>query len=64
MNHPWLSLEPTMLLSIINLKLRDHYGHIDSLCEEERIDRFQLEEVLKSIGYVYIGRVNQFKVNE
>ena len=64
MSHPWLSFEPGMLLSIVNLKLRDYYGHIDTLCEEERIDRFQLEEVLKSIGYVYIGRVNQFKANE
>ena len=31
--------DPAMLISWVNMKLRDFYGSLDELCEELEIDR-------------------------
>lgn len=54
-------MDPLMLYSIINLKLRDFYGSIDSLCEDNNIERKQLEETLGKAGFEYNEDLNQFK---
>ena len=37
--------DPVMLLSFVNLKLRDFYGSLDALCEEmEQIGRASCRE--------------------
>ncbi|MGL4763317.1 MAG: DUF4250 domain-containing protein [Sarcina sp.] len=55
------TMDPFMLLSIINLKLRDYYTSLDSLCEDLNIDKKDLEEVLRQNDFEYIESVNQFK---
>lgn len=55
------TMDPYMLLSIINLKLRDYYSSLDSLCEDLNIDRKELEEVLRKKDLEYVESVNQFK---
>ncbi|MGL4451968.1 MAG: DUF4250 domain-containing protein [Sarcina sp.] len=55
------TMDPFMLLSIINLKLRDYYSNLDSLCEDLNIDKKDLEEVLIKKGFEYIESINQFK---
>ena len=32
-------MDPYMLLSIINLKLRDYYSNIDSMCDDLGIEK-------------------------
>ena len=38
-----LPKDPVMLLSAINLKLRDYYKSLDELCEDLNISRDELE---------------------
>lgn len=52
--------DPVMLLSFINLKLRDFYGSLDALCEDLDVDRKSIEEKLKGIDYRYDAGKNQF----
>lgn len=52
--------DPVMLLSYVNLKLRDYYSSFDSMCEDMDIRREEIVEKLASIGYCYDGEKNQF----
>lgn len=52
--------DPVMLLSFINLKLRDYYKDVETLCEELDIDKAELEEKLAGIAYHYDREQNQF----
>lgn len=52
--------DPAMLLSFINLKLRDYYGSLDALCEDLNADRQEILERLASIDYHYDEGKNQF----
>ncbi|MGL4991922.1 MAG: DUF4250 domain-containing protein [Sarcina sp.] len=54
-------MDPFMLLSIINLKLRDFYSTLDNLCEDLEINKIELEEILNKNGFEYISSLNQFK---
>ncbi len=52
--------DPVMLLSYLNLKLRDFYGSLDALCEDLELNRAELEEKLASIDYHYDEEKNCF----
>ena len=52
--------DPVMLLSYVNLKLRDFYTNLDQLCEELDADRAEIVEKLASIDYHYDEEKNQF----
>lgn len=56
-----LPSDPTMLLSVINLKLRDMYFSLDSLCEDLDISPEDIKSKLATIGYTYDVNTNQFK---
>ena len=55
------TMDPFMLLSIINLKLRDFYNSLDALCEDLNIDKNELKNILKEKDFEYIEAINQFK---
>ena len=55
-----LPQDPIMLLSFINMKLRDFYPDLDSLCEDMDIERKALELKLKEAGYEYSVENNRF----
>ena len=55
-----LPQDPMMLLSFINMKLRDFYPDLDSLCEDLDIDRNSLEAKLKELGFEYSAENNRF----
>mgnify|MGYP000076690452 CR=1 FL=1 len=55
-----LPKDPYMLLSIINMKLRDRYDDIDSLCDDMNIDRAELEKTLADAGFTYDAKNNRF----
>ncbi|HEY8395520.1 MAG TPA: DUF4250 domain-containing protein [Bacilli bacterium] len=53
-------LDSYILLSIVNMKLRDYYPSLGVLCEEMGINRDKLEKKLASVGYKYNEDSNQF----
>lgn len=52
-----------MLLSVINMKLRDFYGSMDELCKSECADRTEIDGKLAEIGYKYDETRNCYKQN-
>lgn len=55
-----LPKDPVMLLSFVNMKLRDFYKSLDTLCEELDGNREDIVEKLAGIGYRYDEDRNQF----
>ena len=54
-----LPKDPIMLLSVVNLKLRDYYSSLDALCEDMEVEKSGLEETLALIDYHYDEDRNQ-----
>lgn len=52
--------DPVMLLSFVNLQLRDFYSSLDALCEDLDVDEKEIIEKLASIDYHYDAERNQF----
>lgn len=52
--------DPVMLLSVINMKLRDSYKSLDELCDDLQLDRAALCDKLAAIGYTYDPATNRF----
>ncbi|MDO4187382.1 MAG: DUF4250 domain-containing protein [Lachnospiraceae bacterium] len=52
--------DPAMLLSFINLKLRDNYSSLDLLCEDMDVSKEEIIETLLKIDYEYDTNINQF----
>lgn len=53
--------DPIILLSFINMKLRDQYpGGLDQLCEDMDVDRAALTDKLSAAGFDYNPATNQF----
>ena len=55
-----LPKDPVMLLSVLNLKLRDYYPTLDALCDDLQEDKAALCQALAVIGYAYDAARNQF----
>lgn len=49
-----------MLLSFINMKLRDQYGSLEELCEDLEIDITDLTDRMKSAGFEYSEENKRF----
>lgn len=52
--------DPAMLLSFVNLKLRDYYSDLEALCEDLDVTQEEITEKLSSIDYHYDREKNQF----
>lgn len=52
--------DPAMLLSFVNLKLRDYYSSLEALCEDLDVAWEEITEKLSSIDYHYDREKNQF----
>jgi len=50
-----------MLLSFVNLKLRDVYDNPERMCDDLDISLTELNEKLSSVGYHYDKSSNQYK---
>ena len=55
-----LPKDPFMLISVINMKLRDFYPDLDALCEDMNIDIEELSSALKKSGFEYDKNSNRF----
>lgn len=52
--------DPFMLLSFLNLKLRDYYKNLDELCEDMQLDKTEIELKMKNAGFEYDPANNKF----
>ena len=55
------TMDPNILLSLVNTKLRDSYSSLELLCDYMDIEKHKIIEKLKTIGYDYDESQNQFK---
>lgn len=56
-----LPKDNSILLSFLNMKLRDEYGTLDELCDELEFDREALEARLRVLGYEYDAEQNRIR---
>lgn len=59
MNYP-LPSDPAMLMSLINMKLRDNYSSLDELCDDMDISREDLMKRLGEAGFEYSEEYRRF----
>lgn len=52
--------DPYMLLSVVNMKLRDEAPSLEELCKTYDKDPKELVDQLMKIGYIYDKAHNQF----
>ena len=52
--------DPILLLSVVNMKLRDFYKDLNTLCRDLNVDKEELIEKLADIDYEYDEARNQF----
>ncbi len=56
-----LPSDPSMLISYINMKLRDYDYTLEELAINEGISEEELSERLRSLGIQYISEINQVR---
>jgi len=47
------TMDVNILLSVVNMKLRNDFGSLESLCSSFEVDKDQLVARLEKEGYVY-----------
>ncbi len=52
--------DPVMLVSFINMKLRDFYPSLNELCADLDLNVNDISEKLASAGFNYDGKLNRF----
>lgn len=52
--------DPAILLSFVNMKLRNEYGSLKEMCEDLDVDVIELCRRLDQIDYRYDSTRNQF----
>ena len=52
--------DPVMLLSFMNMRLRDYGMNLDELCEDLDVERSEMEAIVAKIDYHYNEERNQF----
>lgn len=55
------TMEPAMLVSIVNMKLRNEYRSLDELVRAFDLDGELLQQTLARQGYAYLAAVNQVR---
>lgn len=55
-----LPKDPMMLMSVVNMKLRDFYESLDELCSDMDIDKNELVSTLASAGFEYNESAKKF----
>lgn len=56
------NMDPVMLMSIVNMKLRDEFGgDLDELCKRFDIDKQALTDKLAAAGFDFLPDAGQFR---
>lgn len=56
-----LPKDPVMLLSFVNMQLRDNYSSLAELCKTFMVEESVITDKLGTINYQYDAGSNQFK---
>ena len=56
-----LDMDANILVSMVNMKLRDFYSSLDQYCDDVNVSKEELIEKLSKVGYEYNSELNQFK---
>lgn len=56
----YIPTDPYMLLSFVNMKLRDFYDSLAQMCDDLDIDENELKTKLETIGAKYDSDNNRF----
>lgn len=56
-----LPKDPFMLLSMVNMKLRDQYSSMDALCDDMGENKAVIDEKLNAAGFTYEPEINQYR---
>lgn len=56
-----LPQDPVMLVSYLNLKLRDEYPSLSALCDDLDVDEFTLIKKIQDAGFRYDLEHNQIR---
>ncbi len=56
-----LPQDPTMLLGVVNMKLRDEYASLDALCDDLHVSRQEICRRLAAAGFEYSRENNRFR---
>ncbi len=56
-----LTMDPNILLSVVNMELRDEFSSLEDLCRMHELDEQALKEVLGRLGFTYEPEQNQFR---
>lgn len=56
-----LPKDPIMLMSLLNMKLRDEFDSFEELCLSLGLDQEAIENILAPMGFEYMPEVNQFR---
>lgn len=56
-----LKMDPHILVSMVNMKLRDFYQSLNAYCDDLGLSRNDIENKLSGAGYKYNSELNQFK---
>lgn len=52
--------DPAILMSFLNMKLRDNYKSLNDLCEDLNIDKRELLRKMSELGFEYSEENNKF----
>ncbi|MGB2078964.1 MAG: DUF4250 domain-containing protein [Vibrio sp.] len=55
------TMDTVMLMSIVNMKIRDEYGDLDNLVKAFDIDKQELIDKLACAGFEYLPEAKQFR---
>lgn len=56
-----LPKDPAMLMSFINMKLRNEYRTLEDFCNAYSLDETHLKATLESAGFDWIPSIRQFR---
>lgn len=52
--------DPMMLMSFVNMRLRDNHLTLDEFCKDMDISRSELENKMAEVGFEYNPEANKF----
>ena len=55
------SIDPVMLMSIVNMKIRDDFGDLDSYVKFYELDKEALIQKMADAGFDYLIDAKQFR---
>ena len=56
-----MNMDVNILVSMVNMKIRDYYGTLEAYCEDNNIKSSDIINKLSTGGFQYNKEINQFR---